>query len=56
MIDRHAFRQSGRFGHDVVVVAGLRAEQGSLQRTRITHPQGAAVALHQHGELMPLFS
>ena len=49
MIDCQAFQQRGRFSHDVVVVAGLRGEQGGLQHTRITHTRGAAVTVHQHG-------
>ena len=47
-IDRQAFQQCGRFSHNVVLVACLRAKQSGLQRTWVTHARRATVTLHQH--------
>jgi hypothetical protein len=48
VVDGQAFQQRSSLSHDVIVVAGLRAEQCGLQRPRVTHARRAAVTLHQH--------
>ena len=48
MVDGQTLQQRSSLGHDVLVVACLRAKQGRLQRTRITNGRRAAVTLHQY--------